>query len=413
MQNKFISIIMAGLLALSPAAVVQAGEEHDHAEEKHEAEPERGPHGGRLLHDGDFALEITVFEDNVPPQFRLYAYAGNKPVDAKDVQATIELVRLDGEVNTFTFTPKEGFLDGGATVEEPHSFDVKVDATYKGKAHHWEFESHEGRTTISAEAAESSGIKTEPAGPATIREKIALSGRISLDPNRTAFVKARYPGVVRAMHRNLGDAVKAGDVLAEVESNDSLQVYPIKSPISGVVLERSSNVGDVAGGDPLYQVADLSQVWAEFHVFPRHLSRIKQGQRIHVKSLEGDVDADATIAAVPPVAQAHSQSVLARVVLDNKDGKWRTGIAVQGDAVVSEREVKLAVKTSGLQRFRDFNVVFAKVQDTYEVRMLELGTNDGEHAEVLEGIKPGTYYVSENSFLIKADIEKSGASHDH
>ena len=45
--------------------------------------------------------------------------------------------------------------------------------------------------------------------------------------------------------------------------------------------------------------------------------------------------------------------------------------------------------------------------------MLELGTNDGEWVEVLSGIKPGTSYVSENSFLIRADIEKSGASHDH
>jgi cobalt-zinc-cadmium efflux system membrane fusion protein len=53
------------------------------------------------------------------------------------------------------------------------------------------------------------------------------------------------------------------------------------------------------------------------------------------------------------------------------------------------------------------------VGDTYEVRMLELGVNDGEMVEVLNGLKPDTPYVSGNSFLIKADIEKSGASHDH
>ena len=88
-------------------------------------------------------------------------------------------------------------------------------------------------------------------------------------------------------------------------------------------------------------------------------------------------------------------------------------MAVTGRIVVSARDVPLAVKNSSLQAFRDFTVVFAKVRDTYEVRMLELGETDGAYTEVLGGLKPGTLYVSENSFLIKADIEKSGASHDH
>jgi len=66
-----------------------------------------------------------------------------------------------------------------------------------------------------------------------------------------------------------------------------------------------------------------------------------------------------------------------------------------------------------LQSFRDFTVVYARFQQTYEVRMLELGRRDGEFVEVLGGLDPGTTYVSENSFLVKADIEKSGASHDH
>ena len=73
----------------------------------------------------------------------------------------------------------------------------------------------------------------------------------------------------------------------------------------------------------------------------------------------------------------------------------------------------LAVSTNALQRFRDFDVVFAKVGDTYEVRMLELGAKDNDFIEVIGGLVPGTVYVTDNSFLIKADIEKSGASHDH
>ena len=88
-------------------------------------------------------------------------------------------------------------------------------------------------------------------------------------------------------------------------------------------------------------------------------------------------------------------------------------MAVSAEVTLAERQVPLTVKTAGLQRFRDFTVVFAQVGDTYEVRMLELGERDGEWVEVLGGIDPGTPYVVGQSFLIKADIEKSGASHDH
>ena len=69
--------------------------------------------------------------------------------------------------------------------------------------------------------------------------------------------------------------------------------------------------------------------------------------------------------------------------------------------------------TKAIQRFRDFDVVFARVGDTYEVRMLELGRRTPEWTEVLGGLEPGTEYVVDGAFLIRADIEKSGASHDH
>jgi cobalt-zinc-cadmium efflux system membrane fusion protein len=71
------------------------------------------------------------------------------------------------------------------------------------------------------------------------------------------------------------------------------------------------------------------------------------------------------------------------------------------------------VKRKGLQSFRDFTVVYAQIGNEYEVRMLDLGRQSGEWIEVLGGLDPGTRYVTTNSYLIKADIEKSGASHDH
>lgn len=93
-------------------------------------------------------------------------------------------------------------------------------------------------------------------------------------------------------------------------------------------------------------------------------------------------------------------------------GGDQPGMTVSATVAVAEREVALAVKESGLQRFRDFTVVFAQIGQTYDLRMLELGARHGDRVEVLGGLEPSTRFVAEQSFLIKADIEKSGASHD-
>lgn len=373
---------------------------------------ERGPHRGRMLRDGDFALEVTIFEDNVPPQYRLYAYRNDKPIRPSEVQATIELKRLDGEVNNFTFKPENDFLTGSGTVVEPHSFDVKVNASEGTRAHEWAFASYEGRTTIPAAVAADSGVKIEMAGPAVIREIVPVVGNVALDANRHAEVKARFPGIVRAVPVQQGDLVRRGQTLVVVEGNESMRTYPVVAPFDGIVLARHTNIGDVAGDNTLIEVADMSDVWVELHAVGKNASRIAPGQTVHIRSATGDAEQEAVIETLLPLA-TRGQSVVARASLKNPDGAWRPGMTVSADVVVSQRDVPLAVKESGLQRFRDFTVVFAQVGETYEVRMLELGDRDGEYVEVLGGLKPDTRYVAEQSFLIKADIEKSGASHDH
>lgn len=389
---------------------------HQSAEAGHAApaaEFERGPHRGRMLRDGDFALEVTIFETGVPPEFRLYAYQADKPVAPGDVRATIQLSRHDGEVNLFQFAAQDEALVGDGPVTEPHSFDVVVTAEYAGKSHRWTYDSYEGRTRMPAAVATAAGVTTAVAGPATIRDRVRLMGRVVLDADRFATVRSRFDGPVRDVRVGLGDTVAAGQTLAIVENRDSLRTFPVTAPISGVVLARHTNVGDVAGDQSLFEIADLSTLWVEFNAFGSDAARLAPDQPIRVSAIAGDHTAQTTLDRLLPLANASSQTVIARAALANADGKWRPGMAVQGEVTVASREVPLAVQRIGLQRFRDFTVVFAVVGEVYEVRMLELGEQDDVHVEVLGGIKADTTYVAEQSFLIKADIEKSGASHDH
>lgn len=374
---------------------------------------ERGPHRGRLLRNGEFAIEVTIFETGVPPQYRLYAYRNGVALPAQTVQATITLVRLGGKTDHFTFAPDGEVLIGDGVVVEPHSFDVTVQASEGGRTHRWQYPSYEGRSTITADVAESSGIRTELSGPATLRMQLPLMGSVMIDENRLARVRARFPGAVREVYVGLGDTVTRGQRLARVEGNDSMRSYFVTAPITGIVTARNTNVGDVAGDAPLFELADLSEVWVDLHAFGKDLPRLKPGQPVTLLSTVGETRAEAMLDRLLPIAAAGSQSAIARVRVANPDGAWRPGLAVSAEVTVAERAVPLAVRTSGLQPFRDFTVVYAQVGDTYEVRMLELGERDRDFAEVLNGIDPGVRYVTEQSFLIRADIDKSGASHDH
>ncbi|WHI47413.1 efflux RND transporter periplasmic adaptor subunit [Microbulbifer sp. VAAF005] len=100
-------------------------------------------------------------------------------------------------------------------------------------------------------------------------------------------------------------------------------------------------------------------------------------------------------------------------MIENPEDIWTTDLMVQADVVTNESPASLVVENQALQPFRNWTVVFVKVGDAYEIRPLELGRTDGRVTEVLSGLNPGDRYVTENSYLIKADIEKSGAAHHH
>jgi cobalt-zinc-cadmium efflux system membrane fusion protein len=411
------AIVIFALLGLG-AFLYFGGREERHVEGdgRHEAEAEfeRGPHRGRMLRDGAFAVEITIFEDGVEPEFRVYSYRKDKPVRPELVQLTVELTRLGGKVDRFTFRSQEDFLRGAGVVREPHSFDVKVQAVEGGRTHRWAYASYEGRTTIIAEAAKAGGVKTEIAGPTTIAELIDMSGRVEVTPEGKADVRAWYPGRIMALSGALGQAVRKGQMMARVESSYSLQVYSIPAPISGIIVEKNANVGDVAGDQALFVIADPTKLHAEFFVYPRDAERVQVGQQVEVRTPSGQARVTAQVEAILPSADIASQTVVAHVHLPQGASEYfRPGMAVEGAFAVASTQAPLAVRTRALQRFRDFTVVYAKVGDTYEVRMLELGKRTPEWTEVLGGLEPGTEYVTDGAFLIRADVGKSGASHDH
>lgn len=413
----FPLLLSIGLVACGGGADDHAhgeGGDHDeHADSGAETEPSKGAHNGRLLTEGPYTVELAIFEDGVPPEYRAWLYKDGEPLPPTAGELTVVLTRLGDVTDTHAFMPKDDYLRGSLEVYEPHSFDVTVTARIDGQTLDWSFPSYEGRTTIPAAVAKDAGIEVAPAGPGVIRDEHDVQGLLTPIEGRHARVVARFPGPVKAVRVGLGDTVRAGQPLATVESNVSLSDYAVAAPLAGTVLARNVAVGDLAGEQPLFEIADLSALWVDLHLFGADAQHITPGLPVEVIRLSDGVSARTTLDRVLPGTATASQSTVARATVDNADGRWRPGAAVRARVTVAEQPVDLMVPLAALQRFRDWDVVFVRFGDDYEIRPLELGRRDGVNVEVLGGLKAGDPVVVAQSYLVKADIEKSGASHDH
>ena len=377
-----------------------------------ETEPEKGPNRGRMLRKDDFAIELSIFETGVPPEFRVWTTTDGKAIDPTKVKLNVKLTRLGDVVDDINFYQEGEYLRGDMVIYEPHSFIVSLTAKYQGKSYNWQYDNFEGRTKIAEDIAKAMEIATDIVGPSTFHETVEVYGKLTLPADATSNVYARFDGLVEKVHVKLGDSVKKGQLLLTVESNESLQSYKVFSAQNGIISAVHITSGEQSKGRVLLEVTNNETLIAELAVFPIDLPTVRIGAKTTL-SING-VEAKQVSTVDSRILKVRDdQAKLFRVLVKNTDSSLSEGLFVSAAIEIGSYDVAMAVKRKGLQSFRDFTVVYAKVGDEYEVRMLELGRIVGEEIEVLGGISIGTEYVTENSYILKADVEKSGASHDH
>ena len=266
---------------------------------------------------------------------------------------------------------------------------------------------------LTPERARNAGVEIAVAGEAQIRTTLTLHGTIRPNAEREQDIRARYPGVVRDVHKRVGDQVVAAEELLRVESNESLQTYPIRSPIPGRVIERRTNPGDaVDSSTVLLRVADLSTVWVEFALFARDLGRVRPGMSVSFSGANADERGEARITYVAPSGQADSQSVVARAIVDNKGGRWVPGQFVTGEVIISDTKARVAVALTAVQELHGKTVVFVEKNNAFEARPVQLGKRSRTTVEVLAGVSADERYAARNSYLIKADRLKGEAGEE-
>ena len=265
---------------------------------------------------------------------------------------------------------------------------------------------------LTTEQITTAGIAVEAAGPGEIHESLPLYGVIAPNAERVRDVAARFPGVIRSVTKRVGDTVRQGETLATVESNESLQTYAVAAPLTGVVTARNANPGEQTGDRVLFTVADLATVWVEVSLFPRDVARVRVGQSVQVRNAETGQVAEGHVVYVAPFGSSNTQTLTARVQLDNSDRRWPPGLYVTAAVTLATNTVPVAVRSEALQTLEERPVVFARTREGFEPRRVRIGRNDGARTEILDGIAAGESYAAGNSFILKAELGKGEAGHD-
>ena len=206
---------------------------------------------------------------------------------------------------------------------------------------------------------------------------------------------------------------KLSSLGAQAATPGQLTRYEIRSPIDGVITAKKISAGEVVKDDAnIFTVADLSTVWVELNIYAKDLNTVKTGQTATVKAAAFDASATGTVAYVGALLGTQTKTAVARIVFPNPKGIWHPGLPVNVALVSAQADVPVAVLSEAVQTLRDVPVVFGRYGDSFEARPLQLGRSDGKMTEVLSGLEVGEKYAARNSYLIKADIGKSSASHD-
>ncbi|MBS0548801.1 MAG: efflux RND transporter periplasmic adaptor subunit [Proteobacteria bacterium] len=299
-------------------------------------------------------------------------------------------------------------LRDGGPAAKPATEAQKAEEGHKDEGKH----GHDEPVKMSDAQVAAAGIELLTAGPRELQQTLRLNGLVQ--PNQETLVKvtSRFPGVIRSMRKRLGDPVRKDEVLATVESNQSLTTFELKAPMDGTVIDRDGTLGEFASEQkPLFTVADLSTMWVDFAVYRRDFGRVRAGDRIVIDLDDGGAPVESRIDYVSPIGASDTQSAVARAVVPN-GGRLRAGLFVTGRVVLSARPAAVVVAAGAVQTLEGKTVVFRREEGGFAPREVVLGERDADWAEVRSGLAAGDVYAGRNSFVIKAEIGKGSAAHE-
>jgi Cu(I)/Ag(I) efflux system membrane fusion protein len=322
----------------------------------------------------------------------------------------------------------------------------------------------EGVLVMSKEAAALAGVQTTWVELADPVKELVLYGKIQADERRLRSQVAHVSGRIEKLHINFaGEAVRQGQTIATVyspelltacqellealrlkDTNPSLlpaareklrlwkltdgqvaaleasgeatPLVDIVATVSGIVTSRKVAQGDyVNQGSVLFEVADLSAVWAVFDAYESDLPYLKAGDRVEytVPALPGK-RFPGRIAFIDPALDKSTRTVKVRVETPNSGMELKPEMYAEAHvhSALKQYAGKVVVPSSALLWTGKRSIVYVKdpfaETPAFELREVELGPSLGGSFVVLSGLEEGEEIVTSGAFLIDASAQLEG-----
>ncbi|MGE3537796.1 MAG: efflux RND transporter periplasmic adaptor subunit [Candidatus Tectimicrobiota bacterium] len=336
------------------------------------------------------------------------------------------------------------------------------------------------------------GIKVAVARAESLQTSLTLPGAIVLNADRRVHIVSRIPGIVQEIRKQLGDPVRAGEVMAVIDSreladtkaaylaarervtltettftrekdlwekkispaedylkakqalaevrielqvasqklralgfseasvqqlssraNASLTRYEVVAPLAGTVIQKHIAVGEMLKDDTeAFMVADLSTVWVDLNISAKDLLLVRKGQRV-VVAADPTMQAEGTVSYISPMVSDETRTVVTRVVLPNPDGRWRPGLFITATLTASDTPVAVLIPKTATQTIDGQPHVFVQTPEGFAPRPVTLGRANETHVEITTGLQAGERYAMTETFILKAELGKGAASHEH
>jgi cobalt-zinc-cadmium efflux system membrane fusion protein len=247
-------------------------------------------------------------------------------------------------------------------------------------------------------------------------DKITAEADVQAARANYEAVKAAKDAAENELHAaGVSDAALAK--VATADDGDNANAY-LSAPISGTIVRRGVTLGETvsagdAGSQTLFTIADDSVVWADIGVYKQDISRIREQAPVVLKSDEGIVLAESTVAFILPIINETSRTATARVILDNPDGNLRPGQFVTADISVGQSQPVLRVPLASVQMVENKRSVFVPVDGGFAPQAVMTGSESGGFVEIRSGLRAGDSFVSDGAFTLKAQLEKAAFGDDH
>lgn len=264
--------------------------------------------------------------------------------------------------------------------------------------------------TLTKENLQNVSLKMEPAILGTIDTTLQAAGAVSANLNKTAKIVTTLEGRLVRMNFDLNDKVKAGDVLALVETPELLgRPLELKAPIDGAIIERKAVVGELAGKDTtIYTISDPLNLWVVAQLKERDIGAVTVGQNATFTVLAyPDQRFSGKVVRIGDQVQSDSRTLEARIETQNTEGKLKPGMFADVEITTAVLRDVIVISEKAVQSDQERQIVFvALTQTRFEKRIVKLGKEHAGLVQVIEGLKIGENVVTDGSFILKSEMLK-------